>query len=69
MKKRLELSDIEIRSFVTSPEAARAGREVLPIPGPTNNLTIFAFNCCSGFTCGVCAYPETIPNPNCYEEV
>ena len=69
MKKKLALEDITLHSFVTSSQKAHEVKG--GAPGPiliTNNPTVFNQNCCSGFTCGLCAYPWTIPNPDCYED-
>jgi len=67
MSKKLPLTKLTLKSFRTSDrlaDALRGGRAILDEPNPT----IFIPGCQTGFTCGVCAYPITIPNPNCYED-
>ena len=67
MSNKLRLTELSLKSFRTSTHAAdslKGGREIQDNPNPT----IFIPGCQTGFTCGVCAYPVTIPNPNCYED-
>ena len=58
MAKKLKLENLLVKSFVTHERNAKNIKG-----GATNNPTvIFAQGCCTGFTCGPCAYPaETYP--------